>query len=163
MKSLKGALALVLLLGLAVPEVASADRGRGTHSFQPRHEAFKHRHDRFGSRDDFARHRGPSFSRSHDTFRHDRRSLHAHRGHHSHSRLGLSIGVPLYWNWPPPYYAYPPVVTMPSPPPVYIERGYDEAARAEGYWYYCYSPEGYYPYVRQCPGGWERVSPTPPR
>ncbi|NMG77652.1 hypothetical protein [Aromatoleum diolicum] len=100
--------------------------------------------------------------------------------HHSHSSIGLHFGVPLFWNWPSPYYgypspyyayppgyAYPPSYAYPAPssPPVYIERGDDEAApsRDQGYWYYCDRPEGYYPYVKECPGGWERVSPTPSR
>jgi hypothetical protein len=32
------------------------------------------------------------------------------------------------------------------------------------YWYYCRHPEGYYPYVKQCPEGWMKVvpNPTPP-
>lgn len=33
-----------------------------------------------------------------------------------------------------------------------------------GYWYYCTDPEGYYPYVRDCPRGWMQVVPSsPPR
>ena len=32
------------------------------------------------------------------------------------------------------------------------------------YWYYCQDPQGYYPYIRNCPGGWLTVVPkvTPP-
>jgi hypothetical protein len=30
------------------------------------------------------------------------------------------------------------------------------------YWAYCQNPEGYYPYVQDCPGGWLAVVPTPP-
>jgi hypothetical protein len=30
------------------------------------------------------------------------------------------------------------------------------------YWAYCQDPEGYYPYVQECPGGWVPVVPTPP-
>jgi hypothetical protein len=30
------------------------------------------------------------------------------------------------------------------------------------YWAYCQNPEGYYPYVQECPGGWLAVVPTPP-
>jgi hypothetical protein len=166
MKWFKCVPALVLILGLGAPEVASADRGRDRQFFQPRHELLKHRHDRFRFRDDFVRHRGSAFRHGRELRRHDARPLQVRRGHRSHSHFGLHIGVPLFWNWPPPYYAYPPpVVVAPSPPPVYIERGYDDAAPAggQGYWYYCRGPEGYYPYVRECPGGWERVATTPPR
>ena len=31
------------------------------------------------------------------------------------------------------------------------------------YWHYCRSAEGYYPYVKECPDGWEQVAPTPPQ
>jgi len=30
------------------------------------------------------------------------------------------------------------------------------------WWYLCASPRGAYPYVRECPGGWERVPAVPP-
>jgi hypothetical protein len=30
------------------------------------------------------------------------------------------------------------------------------------YWYYCQNPQGYYPYVKQCPNGWMKVVPSPP-
>jgi len=30
------------------------------------------------------------------------------------------------------------------------------------YWAYCQDPEGYFPYVPDCPGGWIPVVPTPP-
>ena len=30
------------------------------------------------------------------------------------------------------------------------------------WWYLCSSPRGAYPYVRECPGGWERVPAVPP-
>lgn len=83
-----------------------------------------------------------------------------HGGHGGHFRgsFGVFIGAPL-WGWyaPPPAYYYPPVVEVPVAPPVYIER-----APAAAYWYYCDNPAGYYPYVRQCPGGWQRVAPQAP-
>jgi hypothetical protein len=37
-------------------------------------------------------------------------------------------------------------------PPVYVQQ--DPA-----YWYWCRGPEGYYPYVESCPGGWLTVVP----
>ena len=33
----------------------------------------------------------------------------------------------------------------------------------DSYWYYCQDAQGYYPYVKSCPGGWTRVVPTPPQ
>ena len=70
------------------------------------------------------------------------------------------------WFWYPfPVYPYPdPYVpgtvtvinTQPAPPAAPAE------APAAQYWYHCSAPEGYYPYVPECPGGWTRVAATPP-
>lgn len=87
------------------------------------------------------------------------------RGHgHGHGHFGVFIGAPLFWPWyPPPAYYYPPAVAVPTSPPAYIERGEDESAPPrEAYWYHCSKPEGYYPYIKECPGGWQRVAPKPP-
>lgn len=86
----------------------------------------------------------------------------AHDHHRGHARIGVFIGAPLWpWYYPYPYYYYPPVITVPAPPPpVYIEQGSPPAA-AQSYWYYCTSPDGYYPYVKECPGGWQKVLPQP--
>ena len=44
--------------------------------------------------------------------------------------------------------------------PVYVQNPvYDQQAQ---YWAYCRSPQGYYPYVSECPGGWLPVAPTSP-
>ena len=70
---------------------------------------------------------------------------------------------PYYPYYYPPYYYPPAVVTVPATPPVYIERE-DDSAAAPGtaaYWYYCADPQGYYPEVEACPGGWRAVSPQP--
>ena len=89
----------------------------------------------------------------------------AHRG-----RIGVYLDV-WPWYYPPPAYSYyppypyyPPVVTTPVAPPTYIERSEEQAqpAPATNYWYYCDKPQGYYPYVRQCQGGWQKVPPQPP-
>jgi hypothetical protein len=39
------------------------------------------------------------------------------------------------------------------------EDEYDQGG--PGVWYHCSKPEGYYPYVRDCSGGWEQVPATP--
>jgi hypothetical protein len=75
----------------------------------------------------------------------------------------------------PPYYVYGPPGGV-----VYIERepGAAPTPRTEPtpasegtsdnpppgtqWWYLCTSPRGAYPYVRECPGGWERVPAAPP-
>lgn len=86
-----------------------------------------------------------------------------HGGHGGHGpRVGFGVVIgdpwPFPWYYPPPYYAPPPVVVAPASPPVYIQQAPAQA----GNWYHCRNPEGYYPYVRQCPGGWEAVPAQPP-
>jgi hypothetical protein len=80
--------------------------------------------------------------------------------------LGFNFGFPGYY-YPAPYYYYPPPyyaapVVVQSPPQVYVEREAAPAApETQSYWYYCGATRGYYPYVKECPGGWQKVSPTP--
>ncbi|TCS32606.1 hypothetical protein EDC30_12130 [Paucimonas lemoignei] len=112
----------------------------------------------------------------------------AHSGGHGHphgrsrAHVGVYVGPSVGWSWhypgayaypgyaypsySPYYYPYsPPVVVVPSAPTTYIERSQPEESLAPpsaGDWYYyCRKPEGYYPYVRQCPGGWQRVPAQP--
>ena len=88
---------------------------------------------------------------------------------HFHSNVYLGFGVGPYWGpgWygPPPAYYYPPTVVV-QQPPVYVEQVQAApaapAAEASNYWYYCPPAKRYYPYVTQCPSGWQQVSPTPP-
>lgn len=94
----------------------------------------------------------------------------AHGGHYR-GHGGFSFGfypgfpAPYYLPYYQPYYAYPPaVVTIPAQPPVYIQQysGQTNQRLPPNYWYYCRNPDGYYPYVRECPGGWQQVAPQPP-
>jgi hypothetical protein len=100
-----------------------------------------------------------------------------HHGGHGH--VGVFIGAPLFYSpwyypygyYPAPYY-YPPVAypSYPSGPTTYVEQGQPEAAPAQrsdnsgngNYWYYCPEAKAYYPYVKQCAAGWQKVSPQPP-
>ncbi len=68
------------------------------------------------------------------------------------ARVGVFIGAPLYAPlfYPAPDYYY-------SPPPEYIEQ-----APTPDYWYFCPELNAYYPYVQECPGGWQPVLPQPP-
>ena len=89
------------------------------------------------------------------------------RGGRGRVTLGFHFGVPLGYYpyyYPPPYYYYPPsVVVAPSAPPTYIERPAAPAApEPQAWWYYCADAGAYYPYVKHCPGGWQRVAPQPP-
>ena len=94
----------------------------------------------------------------------------AHGGGHRHGprvSVGFVFSGPAFWYYPPPYYYnpyYPRVVAVPAEPTVYIERGdsYTPPEQSHGYWYYCPEAKAYYPYVKQCAGGWQRVNPQPP-
>ena len=86
-------------------------------------------------------------------------------------RFGFHFGVPLFapWYYPPPAYYYPPpayyppVVAAPAAAPAYVERREGtSAAPAEQWWYYCADSQTFYPYVKECPTQWQRVSPKPP-
>jgi hypothetical protein len=91
-----------------------------------------------------------------------------HNGHfHRHFRSGVVIiGAPFFapFYYPAPYYYYPPVAAMPYSSPDYIEQGGGEQAPAQSqaYWYYCADANAYYPYVKECPGGWQHVMPQAP-
>jgi hypothetical protein len=58
------------------------------------------------------------------------------------------------YGWP----YYPQEVS--EAPPAYSEPEQQQPY----YWYYCQNPQGYYPYIKSCPGGWMTVVPnvTPP-
>jgi hypothetical protein len=74
--------------------------------------------------------------------------------HHFHGGTRVFIGgtffvgpTPYYYwpgYWPGYYYAAPPVLAAPA-----------------AYWYYCAPLAAYYPYVPDCPGGWQLVEPHP--
>ena len=102
-------------------------------------------------------------------------SAYAWGRHGPHVRFGVVVGGPLWFgpayyprHYYPPYYpapAYFPPLPLPLSPPVYIEQGEAQPAPApppQAYWYYCAEAKGYYPYVKECPGGWQRVTPQPP-
>ena len=79
--------------------------------------------------------------------------------------------------YPAPAYAYPGAVAAPAT--TYIEQGYAQQGMAQaappappnaapapvqqqGDWFYCADSRTYYPYARECAGGWQRVPSTPP-
>jgi hypothetical protein len=76
------------------------------------------------------------------------------------------IAAPLLF-FPPPYYSPqyfpPPVIDAPPGAPIYIEQGDEQATpdSVQQYWYYCRESNAYYPYVGECPAGWQRVAPQP--
>jgi hypothetical protein len=84
-------------------------------------------------------------------------------GHWVHGDHGGRFGwwwvVDGGWYWyPTPIYPYP----DPYTPPVVIQTPAPQAAAPQApSWYYCAQPQGYYPYVTECPSGWQTVPATP--
>src|SRR5262245_60232662 len=91
-----------------------------------------------------------------------------HHWHGSRVVLGFNFGFPAYYPAGYPCY-YPAPVTDPpvvvqQAPATYVQQpaaAPAPAASASSYWHYCAGSRSYYPYVTECPGGWQRVSPTP--
>jgi len=101
----------------------------------------------------------------------------ARPGHFYGPRVGFYVDPwAVFYPWAAyPYgYGYYPyqqvIVTQPAAPTVYVERDQQvqpvapqSAAPVQSSdWYYCRKPEGYYPYVRTCSEGWQRVPAQPP-
>jgi hypothetical protein len=97
----------------------------------------------------------------------------AFAGHNS-VHFGFAFGFPGYgyspapYGYPPayPYYDpyYYPSYQYPTGPATYIEQAAQPAPpqpQAQ-WWYYCAEARAYYPYIRECAGGWQHVSPIPP-
>lgn len=100
----------------------------------------------------------------------DARGGHGGRGGHG-PRVGVGVWLgPGWWpGWGWPYYYpsyhypyYPPeqTIVIQPPPEIYEQQGPQPEQMI--YWYFCKDPQGYYPYVKQCPNGWMKVVPTPP-
>jgi len=104
-----------------------------------------------------------------------------HGHHHGPTvRFGFSYGVPVYapryfrapfYSYPAyavaaPVYVYPPTVIGYSSAPVYVERAIVQAEpsppQVQNDWYYCAGSRTYYPYAKECPGGWQRVPAQAP-
>jgi hypothetical protein len=105
-----------------------------------------------------------------------------HGGHCCRGSIGLFFGTGFVYGYPYPYYGYPYPYYYPGYYPYwptavgwsssstqYMEQDQDGQADMGGgdvpqaaYWYHCGKPEGYYPYVKTCPGGWQKVPAQPP-
>jgi len=106
-----------------------------------------------------------------------------HHHHRSRVSIGFHFGVPLaafpyfpyyyprhhYYPYYPAHYHpytpahYPAPVVVQQQPTVYIEQPAPQVRPQQpaGYWYYCGDSRAYYPYVKECPAGWQRVAPSP--
>lgn len=99
--------------------------------------------------------------------------------------LGVGLGLGLYHGFSRPYY-YSPVYydypyypnevivrTVPAPTTVYIEDSRESnypqnsapsvsPSAGGNVWYYCHNPDGFYPSIKSCPSGWQKVPASPP-
>ena len=95
-------------------------------------------------------------------------SADARGGHGGHGGVGIWLGPgwgpgwwgPYYNPYYYPYYQEPPIF-IEQQPDIYVQPA-PQTEQQPIYWYYCKDPQGYYPYVKQCPDGWMKVVPTPP-
>ncbi len=143
----------LLVAGSILPAEAAGGRGGGFHGGGSRWHA--------GAPQGGARFHGGSARWAGGGF-------HGGSGWHGGSRvfIGGSVGWwgwpgwwgPGWWGAPYPYYGAPPVVVQPGPTE-YIQTA--PAPPAQSYWYYCANAGAYYPYVKDCPGGWMQVVPQP--
>jgi hypothetical protein len=63
------------------------------------------------------------------------------------------------------YDGYSEPIVAPGANPVYAEQDAPPSSTNAGQssaWYYCTNPAGYYPYVKNCSVGWQRVPSHPP-
>ena len=89
-------------------------------------------------------------------------------GGHGWKSVGVSIGIGPYWG---PYwgsygypYAYSYGYPYTYPPQIYVQpspRSSIQPPSSPPVWYYCEDPQGYYPHVQQCPGGWRTGTGAP--
>jgi hypothetical protein len=74
------------------------------------------------------------------------------------------LSYPYYAPYQYPYYPYyhePRQIIIEKQPDTYIQQEPSQPPE-KSYWYYCPSPQGYYPAVKECPAGWLKVVPTTP-
>jgi len=79
----------------------------------------------------------------------------------------VTLGVWPYWGpyWWPYGYAYPYGYPSTSYNQTYVSQTPQVSIQPPSsppVWYYCENPQGYYPYVHECPGGWRTVPASPP-
>jgi len=106
---------------------------------------------------------------------------HGYYGYHGRYGYGwrgyhYGWGYPYWWDywwgypygWDYPYYPYPYPYSDPyyngglSGPPQGVTPPPQSGQQRSSYWHFCQDPEGYYPYVKDCPGGWLTVVPSKP-
>jgi outer membrane protein OmpA-like peptidoglycan-associated protein len=85
----------------------------------------------------------------------------------AHTRVGVGVGIgvpgpyyygpPAYYYPPRPYYYGPSYYYDPPPPIVYETPPAVVQQAPAAFWYYCAAARAYFPYVKECAGGWQAV------
>jgi hypothetical protein len=161
---------MTVLSGAATADDRGRFRSGHAGSFGSRHAGpgFKSGHERFG-----VEHRGirPGTGRVYRGFK--GRHLHDDRfrgtGYRIRGGFGFNVGDPFfrYRDYYQPYYSSRyysvPALVVPYTPPVYIQQSVAPKVQQSesNSWYYCQSPVGYYPHVKECPAGWQEIAPQP--
>lgn len=142
--------AAVLTASVAMPGFAQERHG-GDRGREPSGDRFQAGHDRdhFGDRTGGGPHNGHGGNRHGGNWHQGN----WRQGWHN-NRWGWWWVAPGFADW---YYYDAPVYPYPDP---YQPPGVSSAG--PGYWYYCPSPPGYFPYVAQCALPWQPVMPQSP-
>jgi len=86
-----------------------------------------------------------------------------HSGKHHHHFTGATVFYTGYWPgyWPGYWYGtgYGAVPGYAPPAAMYYVEKNEAELQSETTWFYCEGEATYYPYVKQCPGGWVKVAP----
>lgn len=114
-----------------------------------------------------ATHTPPPVSHPSVSSHHSYGGAHGGYGYHHHY-YGYYAAWPWYFPWAYGYsgayygssfLADAPVTYVEMAPAGAVTDGQPQPASA---WYYCKNPEGYYPYIKACPAGWQTVPAQPP-
>lgn len=96
-------------------------------------------------------------------------------GHPYPSTYGRNYYQAPYYPYQSVYYPAVMVSTIVTPAPVYVRQSeivstrpvqstqiQPEVRANGGDWYYCHNPDGFYPSIKACPSGWQRVPAQAP-
>ena len=89
--------------------------------------------------------------------------------HHHRGRAVIFVGAPfLFWSWPygyyyapPPYYYGPDYLARERLPDVYVEKFDGTPTPQTPGDIFCPGQQAYYPDVKDCPTGWQRIIREP--
>jgi len=92
---------------------------------------------------------------------------HSYYGYYLNPSYRYYGAPPLYYPYSDPFFYsqyrspiyYPSLISPPATPPVYIQQSRPTIIPENKYWYYCETPAGYYPNIKECQTEWIKVPP----